>query len=149
MKTTSKARAKGFRSGLEDKVAAQIADAGLPVSYEEFKLPYVKPASRHTYKPDFVLPNGIVIETKGMFELADRQKHDLIQAQYPALDLRFVFTNPNSRIRKGSPTTYAIWCQKNGYQYAAKLIPQEWLDEPADPARVAAAQAALGWQPPF
>ena len=28
-----------------------------------------------TYTPDFVLPNGVIIETKGRFVAADRRKH--------------------------------------------------------------------------
>ena len=87
------------------------------------------PASDHIYTPDFILPNGIIVESKGLFEVADRQKHLYIKQQYPNLDIRFVFTNPNTKIYKGSKTTYADWCSKNGFQYAKKLIPLGWLKE--------------------
>lgn len=130
-------------------MAAQIAANDLPVTYEEFKLQFVWPARNAKYTPDFVLPNGIVIETKGIFETEDRQKHNLVQDQHPGLDIRFVFSNPKAKLYKGSPTTYAMWCEKNGFRYAAKLIPPEWIKEPPIAARIAAAQAALGWQPPF
>jgi hypothetical protein len=76
-----------------------------------------------------VLSNGIVIETKGRFLLADRQKHILVKKHNPTLDIRFVFSNSNARISKTSTTTYAQWCKKNGFQYADKMIPKEWLDE--------------------
>ncbi len=122
---------KGFRSGLEDVVAAQIeAVTGLPVSYETFKINYVKPERKAKYTPDFRLPNGIIIETKGKFETEDRQKHLLIRAQHPEFDIRFVFSNSRSRIRKGSPTTYAKWCEDNGFRYADKRIPESWFNEP-------------------
>jgi len=40
-----------------------------------------------------------------------------------------VFTNSNTKINKGSKTTYGMWCSKNGFLYADKLIPKEWLNE--------------------
>jgi len=81
------------------------------------------------YTPDFLLPNGIIIETKGRFTPADRMKHLAIQKQHPNLDIRFVFSNSKSKLRKGAKTTYADWCDKNGFLYADKDVPQEWLDE--------------------
>lgn|SRR5687768_8807739 len=120
----------GFRSGLEEKVAEQLEKAGIPVEYESIKIPYVTPATPHKYSPDFPLPNGIIIETKGRFLPADRKKHQLIKQQHPHLDIRFVFTNSKSKISKTSSTTYASWCIKQGFLYADKLIPGEWLNEP-------------------
>jgi hypothetical protein len=119
----------GFRSGLEERVAEQLDKAGIDYTYEQVKLNYIKPASKHVYTPDFVLSNGIVIETKGRFLLADRQKHILVKKHNPTLDIRFVFSNSNARISKASTTTYAQWCKKNGFQYADKMIPKEWMDE--------------------
>lgn len=126
---------RGFRSGLEGQNSSHLRKLGVPVKYEERVIPYVAPAERHTYRPDFELPNGILIETKGKFELHDRKKHLLVKSQHPKLDLRFVFSNPNARIYKGSPTTYAYWCEKHGFKYAKKLIPEQWLDEKG-PGRV-------------
>ena len=54
----------------------------------------------------------------------------LIKEQYPHLDIRFVFSNPNHRLYKGSATTYADWCEKNGFKYAKQLIPASWFKEP-------------------
>jgi hypothetical protein len=119
----------GFRSGLEERVAEQLDKAGIDYTYEQVKLNYIKPASKHVYTPDFVLSNGIVIETKGRFLLADRQKHILVKKHNPTLDIRLVFSNSNARISKASTTTYAQWCKKNGFQYADKTIPEEWFNE--------------------
>ncbi len=119
----------GFRSGLEERIAEQLDKAGVEYTYEKLKLDYVKPASKHVYTPDFVLFNGIIIETKGRFLLADRQKHILVKRHNPTLDIRFVFSNSNARISKASTTTYAQWCIKNGFKYADKTIPEEWMDE--------------------
>lgn len=119
----------GFRSGLEERIAEQLDKAGVEYTYEKLKLDYVKPASKHVYTPDFVLANGIIIETKGRFLLADRQKHILVKRHNPTLDIRFVFSNSNARISKASATTYAQWCIKNGFKYADKTIPEEWMNE--------------------
>lgn len=121
--------AHGYRSGLEEQVARQLAAAGVDAAYEASKIEYVKPEKKAKYTPDWVLPSGIVIETKGRFLTEDRQKHLLIQKQHPHLDIRFVFSNSRARISKTSPTTYAMWCEKNGFKYADKFIPPAWLTE--------------------
>jgi hypothetical protein len=123
------AKKYGFKSGLEENVSTQIASRGLHVEYESEKVSYTIPASEHTYNPDFKLPNGIRIETKGRFVLADRKKHLLVKEQHPELDIRFVFTNSKNKINKKSKTTYADWCDKNGFKYADKTIPEEWFGE--------------------
>lgn len=119
----------GFRSGLEERVAEQLDQLGVSYTYEKVKLKYIKPASSHVYTPDFQLPNGIIVETKGRFLAPDRQKHLLVKRHNPDLDIRFVFSNSNDRISKASKTTYAMWCRKNGYKYADKTIPEEWINE--------------------
>lgn len=130
-KLTAKQVAKkyGFRSGLEERIAEQLDKAGIEYTYEKVKLNYVKPASKHVYTPDFVLANGIIVETKGRFLPADRQKHILVKRHNPTLDIRFVFSNSKARISKISKTTYADWCIKNGFKFADKTIPEEWLHE--------------------
>lgn len=116
----------GYRSGLEDRVSQQLKKLSVPVKYEELKIKYEVHDFR-TYTPDFELPNGIIIETKGRFVLDDRKKHLLIKKQHPDLDIRFVFSNSKAKINKGSKTTYGMWCDKNGFLYADKLIPEEWI----------------------
>ena len=123
------AKKYGFRSGLEERIAEQLDKAGVDYTYEEVKVKYIKPASQHVYTPDFVLANGIIVETKGRFLMADRQKHILVKRHNPTLDIRFVFSNSNARISKTSRTTYASWCEKNGFLFADKQIPEEWLNE--------------------
>jgi hypothetical protein len=123
------AKKHGFKSGLEESISNQIDSKGIKVEYETKKVSYSIPASEHTYHPDFLLPNGIFVETKGRFVIADRKKHILIKAQHPELDIRFVFTNSRNKINKSSKTTYADWCEKNGFKYADKVIPEEWFNE--------------------
>ena len=124
------AKKYGFKSGLEENISKQIEGKGIEVQYESEKVAYTIPASEHTYNPDFKLPNGIRVETKGRFVLADRKKHLLVKEQHPELDIRFVFTNSKNKINKKSKTTYAMWCEKNGFKYADKEIPDEWFLEP-------------------
>lgn len=124
----------GFRSGLEQVVAEQIRLAGLEVRYEhpDHVIRYKVPEKSSRYTPDFVLikSNGepLIIETKGRFLTADRQKHLLIRDQFNH-DIRFVFSNSRQKIGKGSKTTYAMWCEKYGFQYADRTIPEAWLQE--------------------
>jgi len=146
-KTSSKIGLKhGFRSGLEDANAELLLKAGQPVNYEKRTLTYVQPETYRKYTPDFILENGIVIETKGEFKTADRQKHKMIAQCHPFLDLRFVFSNSKQTISKRSTTTYAMWCDRHGFKWADKLIPQEWIAEPVNNARTAAVRKALKWK---
>jgi len=121
-----KVKAK-LRSGLEDRIAAQLDEAGVAYEYEKLKLKY---HIEHTYNPDFKLANGIIIEGKGLFTSDDRTKHLAVKKAHPEYDIRFVFTRSATPLYKGSKSTYATWCEKHGFQYADKLIPPEWLAEP-------------------
>lgn len=120
----------GFRSGLEEAIQRQLDASGVAAVYEpaDGKIHYTKPQSCHKYTPDFVLPNGVIVETKGRFVVADRQKHLLIKAQHPELDIRFVFSRSKTPISKASSTTYADWCERHGFLYADRLIPNTWLE---------------------
>ncbi len=123
---------RGYRSGLEDKIAKQIQEAGHKVIYEKEKITYTQPARQAKYTPDFKLPKRggfFFVETKGRWLVADRHKHLLIKDQFPDIDIRFVFSNQNSKLYKGSKTTYAMYCDKHGFKYANKLIPQDWFLE--------------------
>ena len=147
-KTSSKIGLKhGFRSGLENLNAEVLLQRGHRVQYEEFTLEYTQPAKLRKYTTDFILENGILVETKGRFLTADRQKHLLIKQMYPDLDLRFVFSNPYQTISKQSKTTYAKWCESKGFLWARETIPEKWCKEPKLKSRIAAAHKAMGWQP--
>lgn len=118
-----------YRSGLERNVAAHLEGLGQEFEYEPFRIPYVQPLTLRHYRPDFVLPNGIIVEAKGRWTTADRQKFIMVTSTYPELDLRFVFSNANARISKQSKTTYAQYCRSHGWQYATGLIPVDWIRE--------------------
>lgn len=120
---------KTFRSGLEDTTALQIKSKGAKLLYETSKIKYTIPESDHVYTPDFILPNGIIVETKGRFMIEDRKKHLLIRAQHPEKDIRFVFTRSATKLYKGARTTYADWCVKYNFKFADKKIPDSWFNE--------------------
>ena len=122
------ARKYGYRSGLEHKLSLYLDELKVGYDYEKVKIEWEDLAYR-TYTPDIVLDNGIIIETKGMFTAADRRKHLAIKKQHPKLDIRFVFENSRSKIRKGAKSSYGDWCTKNGFRYYDRIIPEDWLKE--------------------
>ena len=128
-KTRANAIKHGYRSGFEHKVSDQLKENKIKFEYETTVIDYIKPETKHTYTIDFTLPNGILVETKGRWVLEDRKKHLLIKEQHPELDIRLVFQNSKGKIRKGSKTTYADFCDKNEIIWADKTIPASWYNE--------------------
>ena len=122
------ARKYGYRSGLEHKISLDLTERRIKYLYEKIKIEWEDLCYRK-YTPDFVLNNGIIIESKGLFTAADRRKHLAIQKQHPKLDIRFIFENCKRKLRKGSKTTYGDWCDKHGIPWAEKQIPSDWFSE--------------------
>lgn len=125
-----------YRSGLEKTGAKDLHRRGVKFTYEEVKIRYLIPERHAVYTPDFDL-GLFIVETKGIWDAADRKKHLLIRQQHPELDIRFVFTNSKAKISKNSTTTYADICEGRGrgefkgvtWKYADKRIPIEWTKE--------------------
>src|SRR5690625_420020 len=132
-----------FRSGLERRIAAQLQRLGVGFDYEPFQIPYIQPEKQRRYLLDFVLPNGIVIEAKGRWETADRQKFIMIRDTWPDLDLRFVFSRSATTISKTSKTTYGDYCESKGWLYADKEIPLSWIQEPPNEKSIATIRETL------
>jgi|TARA_X000001382_G_C3071494_1_gene147606 hypothetical protein len=122
------ARKYGYRSGLEVKLATYLKEQGVLAEYESMKIEW-EDLTYRTYTPDFILPNGIIIETKGMFTTDDRRKHLAIKKQHPKLDIRFVFENGRRKLRKGAKSTYEIWCDRYGFECYDRIVPESWLKE--------------------
>lgn len=116
----------GVRSGLEQKVCEDLKARGVGYEYEQMKLKYIRPQSAHTYTPDIVLANGIILELKGRFTAEDRKKMLLVKSCHPDLDIRFLFSNSKTKLSKASKTTYSMWCEKHGFLYCDKVVPEEW-----------------------
>ena len=114
-----------FRSSLEERVSDLLLELGVSYEYESTKVPY---QIQHNYTPDFVLPNGVYLETKGYWDDEDRRKMRAVKKCNPELDIRMVFQDPYLKIRKGSKTTYAKWCEKHDIPWSTySSIPLEWL----------------------
>lgn len=129
--------ATGFRSSLEEALAKALQSADIHYYYETVRVPYTSPSF---YLPDFILEDqAIIIETKGAFLPSDRAKMLRVKAIHPDLDIRFLFSNPNTRLGKQSKTTYGMWCNRHGFPFAkGGTPPQTWLDnKPTDAAREA------------
>jgi len=120
---------KGYRSKFEYQLATKLELDGMEYEYEKDVLKYHVPASDHKYTPDFKVlgtKDTFYIEVKGIFDKEDRKKHLLLKKQ-GAPEIRFVFYNAKKTIYKGSKTTYGDWCDKNGFAWAHRIIPEEWL----------------------
>jgi len=126
--TRKRAIQAGYRSGLEEATGINLTEREVSFEYEKMKIKWLDSKER-SYTPDFVLENGIIIETKGRFVSADRRKHKEIKKQYPDLDLRFVFSNSRAKLYKGAKSSYGQWCDKEDFLYADKIIPEEWANE--------------------
>ena len=123
-----KHNANRYRSGLEKVVAEFLKQNKKNFRYEDLKIEW-KDLRYRTYTPDFILDNGIIVETKGIFDNEDRRKHLAVREQHPELDIRLVFSNARAKLYKGSKTTYAMWCEKNNFLYSHRVIPPDWLEE--------------------
>ena len=134
----------GFRSGLEEAISQDLTSKGVGYLYEEFVIPYIKPEKSAKYTPDWILPNGIIVESKGRYLTEDRQKMILVKKQHPHLDIRFVYSNSKTKIAKRSKTTYADWSIKNGFPFADRLIPDSWIKEEPNRNTIEAVQTLWG-----
>jgi len=121
---------RGFRSKSEEKVADDLSARSVHAGYEDTKLTYT---SHHKYTPDFTIPlnSGTAVrflEVKGYWESEDRRKIVAVKEAHPDVDIRFVFDNPNTKLRRGSKTSYGDWCDKHGFFWCkGPTVPEEWL----------------------
>ena len=114
-----------FRSRLEEKVADLLVELGVKYEYESTKIPY---QIQYNYTPDFLLPNGVYLETKGYWDAADRRKIKAVKTLHPEIDLRMVFQAPFNKISKRSKTSYAQYCDKLNIPWCSFVnIPLQWL----------------------
>lgn len=115
-----------YRSRLEERLARWLELNGQQFEYETLRLDYTVSA---VYTPDFILPNGVILEAKGYFKPEDRRKMLAVKKQHPDLDIRLVFQAPHNTLTKTSKTTYAKWAEKHGFLWAPSYdIPLEWFE---------------------
>lgn len=139
---------RGFRSLAEMRFHDQLWHLGLAFTYEDdrSKMRYTVPAKSKLYLPDFYLPKKdgtmMLIDFKGEWDAADREKFLLLRQQHPDADLRLVFLSDprTSWIGKRGGTSYADLCtlgkgtgkwKEIEIPFAFKTIPPAWADEVA------------------
>ncbi len=132
---------KRTRSGLEEKIKKDLDEKGIDYGYETIKLKYIKErcskcgevVKSGTYTPDFIIERSsgirLVIEGKGYYDSKSRTKMQQVKRCNQSEDIRFVFQR-NNFIRRGSSTTYGMWCDKNGFPWCVgESVPKEWLKD--------------------
>ena len=118
-----------FRSKFEETIWNAAKRSRKPIEYETLYLSYVV---KGTYNPDFVLPNGIIVEAKGYLDAAARKKMIAVKAHNPSLDIRFVFQHANGKLNKRAKMRNWEWAEKHGFQWAEGTIPLSWWREKLD-----------------
>jgi len=115
-----------LKSGFERTVVASLQSRGVNFEYESVELPYVL---HGTYHPDLKLVDtGVIVELKGVLDREAKRKMIAVRKQYPDLDIRFVFMDASKKV-PGTKQTHAQWADRNGYKWADRAIPEEWLNE--------------------
>jgi len=138
-------RPLSFRSRFESRIAKSFRDLKIPFLFERVMIIFPRSVSNgglfppapvprgHSvcqwcrYWPDFVLLNGVIIETKGKFIARDRMKHRIIKELYPKLDIRLLFYNSNQVIPGKKKESYSVWADRHKIPWANQKIPRSWL----------------------
>lgn len=111
-----------YRSGFERTLATSLKARGVSFEYETLKLPYT---ISHTYSPDIILANGVIVEAKGRFMKGETAKMKAVKAAHLHLDLRLCFMNAHAKI-PGQKQTHAEWADRNGFLWSDGVIPDDW-----------------------
>lgn len=113
-----------YRSQFEAMVALDLQDHGVAFEYETKTITYELP---RVYTPDFVLPNGVIVEVKGYFPPEQRRKMIEVKRANPDLDIRLLFQRAQGKIGQGPRAlTVAGWAEANGFPWAEGTVPPEW-----------------------
>ena len=116
-----------FRSGFEESIWNAALRSHNTLVHEPHYIPYILKGS---YLPDFILPNGIIIEAKGYLDAASCKKMKAVKASNPHLDIRFVFQNANGKRNKRAKLRNYEWAERHGFPWAEGVIPLAWWKEP-------------------
>jgi Phage endonuclease I len=115
-----------YKSGLEQRFQDATQALGYDLPYEQDRIKYVIPASKHTYTPDFTVASSAFIETKGLWTSADRKKACLIKEQHPEISILYVLYR-DQKLSKKSATTYLMWAEKNGLEACTFANKEHWI----------------------
>lgn len=112
-----------FKSGFERAIDANLKMRKVKFTYETLQVCYILEG---TYNPDFILSNGVIVEAKGLLDRDSKRKMAAVKKQHPELDIRFLFMDASKRI-PGSKQNHGEWASKNGFPWAEREVPEEWL----------------------
>lgn len=125
---------KTTKNPFETDTYLALKDLVKSVEYETQKYHYI---IEHDYIPDFpiVTHSGqtYFLETKGngrSWTPEVRRKMKVVKKTHPHLDIRFLFyTNAKfgGKRKDGTYQTQSEWAEKNGFPYAIRKVPEEWL----------------------
>jgi hypothetical protein len=121
---------KKMKGTFEQAVLSDLDGRGVPYLYEPDKLAYY--VERH-YIPDLKL-GKMIVELKGYFRQDSQRKMKAVKAQYPDMDIRFVFQKASATIqgakkrKDGTKMTCGEWADRQGFVWAEGTIPEEWLE---------------------
>jgi len=100
------------------------------VKKNKIELIYTVPAQRKNYLLERVALNTkIIINRLSKLTPGEREKLNLIKDQYPDADLRFIVSNPDAPIEKGSTVSIGNWLTDRGFLWAKHTMPEAWLKE--------------------
>jgi hypothetical protein len=115
-----------MRSKFEESFAHDLDTREIDYEYEPEALVYYR-----NYIPDFKVTLGggrvFYVETKGHLKSSDRTKLLSVRRANPDIDLRIVFQRSTEKLNRNSSTTYGDWATANGFIWADKTIPDDWL----------------------
>ena len=131
---TYEAKKRRFRNKFETRTGEWLQKRDISFDYESERLAYTVTGK---YVPDFIVQTNrgktLYIETKGngrSFDAATRRKMVAVRDQHPDKDIRIVFYSDGAfgATRKdGTRLRQSEWADKNGFKWAIKEIPDEWL----------------------
>ena len=129
LRRTTLLRMAQMKGTFEQAVLSDLDGRGVPYLYEPDKLAYY--VERH-YIPDLKL-GTMIVELKGYFRQDSQRKMKAVKAQYPEMDIRFVFQKASATIqgakkrKDGTKMTCGEWADRQGFVWAEGTIPEEWL----------------------
>lgn len=100
---------KGKRSKFEDKVQDLLEKKKVKAKYEHETIAYQLDLS---YKPDWTLDDGTLLEAKGRFDYIERRKILAVKRSLGDRKIHVIFMR-DQKISKNSKTTYTAWCAKH------------------------------------
>jgi hypothetical protein len=114
----------GYGKKFEKKVLEELHENGVSFTFEGLKLSYSITA---IYKPDIVLPNGVIIEVKTFLPYDEQRKLRAVKESNPDLDIRLLFEKPDKKL-PNSKLTHGEWATKYGFIWTEGTVPKEWTE---------------------